>query len=643
MKTIALKDFLEFTYLSDVSLSSGGSRAAYLAHRCDPEGEGYLTQLWVTDLSGPGTAATPMGKKPLTAWENDDTLLYGFAGKGETSFTRYYVAAQLAVPAFSLSLEAKSIETIGAGRYLISAKTVLNPEDYQADDCVIVTELPAQSNGTGYISGTRNSLFLYSSLTGCAEQITPADFDTMQFAYCEAQQKIVISGQSFEGKKIIKGGICVYDLADGSFTEVVKPGTYRITYASMLGDKVVFAGTLGLYNTIMENPHFYLLDLKTGEIADFAYPDYYIGGLTVGSDCRYGGGIRCKAVGESVFFTSAKVGDSPLFELMPSGETREVTRLPGSVDCFDVAGGRCVTVAMREMGLEEVYALNLSSGEETRLTDFNGDYVRSHTIIRPEPLFFTNDEGSTVSGWVMKPLAYDAGKTYPAILDIHGGPKGTYGEVYYHEMQVWAHGGYFVFFCNPRGSDGHGDAYSRIMGLNGTKDYDDLMKFTDLVLAAYPQIDAARVGVTGGSYGGYMTNWIAGHTDRFCCAAAQRSIGDWIVHEYNCDTGYWVTSENFPPNAIVSTEAAWEDSPAKALIRCKTPLLFIHSDQDTRCTLPEAMAAYASAIRAGAMVRMCLFHGENHELSRAGKPVNRVKRLQEITGWMDQYLKEAQA
>lgn len=641
MKTIQLKDFLDFTYLSSVRLSEDGSRAAYQRHQCDAEADGYRSELWVTDLTDAGERI--FEGKAVFAWEGADTLLFGAPKEGRTDFTRLYASSGLTVPAFSVPLEARSIEAVGDGRYLLSAKTILYPEDHQDDDCVIVSELPTQSNGTGYISGTRNSLFLFDSLTGETKQITPPTFDVMQFSLCAARRRIVVSGQSFEVKKIIKGGISVYDLDKDTFTQVVKPGTYRVTYASMLGDKVVFAGTLGLYNTIMENPHFYLLDLGTGETEDFAYPDLYIGGLSVGSDCRYGDGIRCKAVGESIYFTSAEVGDSPLFELSASGEVRRVTEAAGSVDCFDVANGKCAMVVMRNMALEELATLELSSGKEQIFTDFNGEYMRTHEVVRPKPLFFCNDEGSTVSGWVMEPLGYDPTRRYPAILDIHGGPKGTYGEVYYHEMQVWAQAGYFVFFCNPRGSDGHGDVYSRIMGLNGTKDYDDLMRFTDLVLEKYPQIDPKRLGVTGGSYGGYMTNWIVGHTDRFRCAATQRSIGDWIVHEYNCDTGYWVTSENFPPNAIVSAKAAWDNSPAKHDINCKTPLLFIHSDRDSRCTLPEAMAAYASAIRAGATVRMCLFHGENHELSRSGKPLNRVKRLEEITAWMDKYLKEAQA
>lgn len=136
-----------------------------------------------------------------------------------------------------------------------------------------------------------------------------------------------------------------------------------------------------------------------------------------------------------------------------------------------------------------------------------------------------------LDGWILKPADFDEKRTYPAILDIHGGPKTAYGEVFFHEMQFWAGQGYVVFFCNPTGSDGRGDRFADLRGRYGQIDYEDLMAFTDAVLDRVPQIDTRRLGVTGGSYGGYMTNWIIGHTDRFAAAASQRSIANWVVDD----------------------------------------------------------------------------------------------------------------
>ena len=204
---------------------------------------------------------------------------------------------------------------------------------------------------------------------------------------------------------------------------------------------------------------------------------------------------------------------------------------------------------------------------------------------------------------------------------------------------MWANAGYFVFYCNPRGSDGRGTDFGNINGIYGTVDYQNLMDFTDEVLKRYPQIDTARVGVTGGSYGGFMTNWIVGHTDRFKAAVSQRSISNWVSFEHNSDIGHTFIVNNQGANTRENVELLWKQSPLQYAPNCKTPILFIHSDEDYRCYMAEGLAMYSAVMRNGCPSRLCLFHGENHELSRGGKPENRIDRMTEILNWMDQYLK----
>lgn len=239
----------------------------------------------------------------------------------------------------------------------------------------------------------------------------------------------------------------------------------------------------------------------------------------------------------------------------------------------------------------------------------------------------------------MKPVGYEEGKQYPAILDIHGGPRTVYGTVFYHEMQVWANQGYFVFFINPRGSDGRGNGFADINGKYGTIDYEDLMKFTDVVLERYPAIDQQRVGVTGGSYGGFMTNWIIGHTNRFKAAASQRSIANWISFAHTSDIGEFFTKDQQQADTWESVEELWWHSPLKYANQVTTPTLFIHSNEDYRCPYSEGLQMYSALVEHGVEARLCMFKGENHELSRSGKPRHRVKRLEEITNWMQQHLK----
>ena len=214
-----------------------------------------------------------------------------------------------------------------------------------------------------------------------------------------------------------------------------------------------------------------------------------------------------------------------------------------------------------------------------------------------------------------------------------------YGKVFYHEMQVWASKGYFVFFCNIHGSDGRGNEFMDIRGKYGTIDYDELMQFTDTVLETYPQIDSSRVGVTGGSYGGFMTNWIIGHTDRFACAASQRSIANWISFSQTSDIGPYFAQDQQSTTYDENPEKLWWHSPLKYARNVKTPTLFIHSDEDYRCPLCEGLQMLNALLDQNIEARMCLFHGENHDLSRTGLPQHRLRRLNEITNWMEKHLK----
>ena len=165
------------------------------------------------------------------------------------------------------------------------------------------------------------------------------------------------------------------------------------------------------------------------------------------------------------------------------------------------------------------------------------------------------------------------------------------------------------------------------------------MDFTDFVLDHEPDIDRDRVGVTGGSYGGFMTNWIIGHTDRFKAAASQRSIANWISFEYMSDIGHTFPKDNQAVFACEDVDKLWFHSPIKYIENCKTPTLFVHSDADYRCNVAEGMQMFAALKILGVESRMCVIKGENHELSRSGRPRNRIVRMREILSWMDQHLK----
>ena len=239
----------------------------------------------------------------------------------------------------------------------------------------------------------------------------------------------------------------------------------------------------------------------------------------------------------------------------------------------------------------------------------------------------------------MKPANYDPTKTYPGLLTIHGGPRVIFGSVYFHEMQFFANEGYFVFYTNPLGSDGRGNAFADLSGRHGSVDFDHVMALTDEVLKMYPQIDEKRLGVMGGSYGGYMTNWIIGNTTRFAAAASQRSISNWVSKCMTTDIGYYFNMDQIKADPWNSPDKMWTHSPLKYANMAKTPTLFIQSDEDYRCWMGDAIQMFSALKFFGVETRMCLFHGENHELSRSGKPTHRLRRLKEMYDWFEKYLK----
>ena len=361
---------------------------------------------------------------------------------------------------------------------------------------------------------------------------------------------------------------------------------------------------------------------------------------SVGSDCRLGGGRQGEAKGDVFYHLTTREGSSHLYYIDALGQSRPVVTRDGSIDCVTVSPTeeKALMVAMYDGRLQELWQADLKTGKVKRLSHFNDAALRGK-YIAPFRALSVESEGLTIGGWVLPPKDFDPQKTYPAVFDIHGGPKTVYGPVFYHEMQLWAGMGYFVFFCNPKGSDGRDNAFLDIFGHYGETDYRNLMDFTDAVLRAYPQIDPKRVCLTGGSYGGFMTNWIIGHTDRFCCAASQRSISNWLSFYGVSDIGYFFAPDQCHGDVFTpeGREALLRQSPLCYAGNVTTPTLFIHSDEDYRCPMAEGIQMYTALADRGVPTRLCLFHGENHELSRSGKPAHRVRRLQEITDWFGKY------
>ena len=655
---LELNDFTGYTFLSGLTWAPDGGCAAFIARRANEKGDGYDADLYLLDAQGTLRRMTSAGdcrsfffKSAREIWfpaarkqADRDRIA---AGEPLTVWQRLCLDGGEASEALRLPLSVGSVKPMADGRLAVLAEHDLRVGDFYAmddaqradvlahqkdeHDYKVLEEIPFWFNGRGFIDNKRSRLMIVDPATGAITPVSEPQMNVEDFDVCGTQ--VLFSGQTYDAKAPVTSSVSLYDTASGETRELLPGDVLGVGDVFFWdGEPCFFATDMKAYGG-NQNPA--LFAAREGGITQLFLRDE-APGSNVGSDCRLGGGRTLAVEGESLYYTVADHTDTKLLRLTKDGHAETLISGEGSVDGFDVHDGRVIAVAMRGLRLQEVYALE--DGALVQRTSFNEAVFTGKTLSTPEAMQIVSD-GVTIEGFVMKPVGFDPEKTYPAVLDIHGGPKTAFGSVFFHEMQVWANLGYFVFYCNPRGGDGRGDAFADIRGKYGTIDYDDLMRFTDAVLSAFPQIDPARVGVTGGSYGGFMTNWIIGHTDRFAAAASLRSIANWISKSNTTDIGYTFNADQMLCTAWSDFEKMWFHSPLKYADRCTTPTLFIHSDEDYRCWMAEGLQMYTALKVHGCEARLCLFHGENHELSRSGKPKHRERRLREITDWFDSHLK----
>ncbi|MEP6568777.1 MAG: S9 family peptidase [Acidobacteriota bacterium] len=388
----------------------------------------------------------------------------------------------------------------------------------------------------------------------------------------------------------------------------------------------------------------------TGEIHDRDHPKIYLAPADGGSPSTLAangldlipGGLEWSADGKSLYFQTGVKGENHLFRVDVTAKTvTQVTsgaRAVRSVD-FNFAGRKIVYLVNDFTHLDNLYVANLDGGNERKLTNLNEAPWKQWKLADVERFTYKSADDWDVDGFFVKPTDWRAGKKYPLILSIHGGPAGQYGVDWYHEFQVYAAKGYAVLFTNPRGSTGYGQKFERgIVNEWGGKDYLDIMAGLDAALKKYPWVDRDRLGVTGGSYGGYMTNWIVSHTDRFKAAVTLRSVSNFISDDGTRDGAYG-HAPDFGGDIFQKYDLYWDRSPLKYASRVKTPTLILHSDNDYRVPIEQGEQWFRALKHFGVTTEIVFFPRENHNLTRAGEPKHLVESLNWQLYWFDRFLK----
>jgi len=658
MKNIGIKDFMEYNYPTGLVTAPDGKHGAFAVVNVNEKDNCYDSCLWVMDMESGASRKVTNGKKERKFfWLDNETLLFASnrekeyqekVKNGEEWTCFYTIGISGGEAQFAFAVPYTVTKMADAGEKLVMAIAydytkpnfaLLEGEEKKAamkawndeKDYEVFDETPFWANGQGIVNKKRVRLALYDKKSGEVTFVSP-DYESVDDFWVEGDV-VLYAGNHYTDIRWAYAGLHKVSVADGSRETLVEQGKFRMDYACILNGKVTFfASPMKMYG-LNENPGLYTVE--NGVVTQIAEYDRSIHN-SICCDCKFADGAGIVHDENKIYFISTFRKESVICSFDAEGNYDVLVNRQGSVHTLDVNAGKIYYTAMRDLGLTEIYCYD--GKEEKKLSSFN-DALMAERMVCPVEEFTYTYKDVELDGYVMKPANFDPNKTYPGILTVHGGPRATFGPTFFHESQFFANEGYFVFFTNPVGSDGRGNAYADLVGRYGTVDYDNCMAFTDEVLKRYPQLDEKRLGMMGGSYGGFMANWIIGHTDKFAAAVSQRSISNWISLSMTTDIGHTFDMEQTNANAWSNPDLMWIQSPLKYADKAKTPTLFIQSDEDSRCWMGDAIQMFSALKFFGVETRMCLFHGENHELSRSGKPAHRVRRLTEMKNWFEKYLK----
>lgn len=344
---------------------------------------------------------------------------------------------------------------------------------------------------------------------------------------------------------------------------------------------------------------------------------------------------------DELLFCIEEQGNWHLYTVASDG-SREPNLLRGGtlgITGYDRVGTTTVYSSSEPATLSELF------NDGKRLTNVGRNFVAERELVSPERFVATSKDGTEVEAWIMRPAGFEEGKKYPVLLNIHGGPFAQYGNRFFDEFQVYTGAGYVVVYSNPRGSSGYSEAWARaIRGPSeggpgmGSVDHQDLEAVLDTALDRYGFCDPDRLGVIGGSYGGYMTSWMIAHSDRFKAACSERAVNAWYSMHGSSDWG-WAFKGMIGSFQFEDPEAWLKISPLSYATNITTPLLILHSESDLRCDIEQGEQLFTTLRLLQRDVEFVRFPGESHELSRSGSPLHRVQRFEILLEFFDKHLK----
>jgi len=659
----------QYKWVSDSNIANSNHKVAYALKEISPDQQSYHSHIRVVSIDGTEDISvtsgvhdfepkwSPDGKQLafirmdgskrnlwlIPAIGDEPRLLIEVKrgiGSWEWSFDGTKIAYTSKI-SLDVELEALSVE----------AAQKLQQQQGQAYSREAIT-----SEGSGWWDGLYTGLFIFDLEVGTSTALATGayhvtlprwSFDSKQIAFLvQADKNDPIHGQN------LKNGLYAIALAEQAIQQVVDH-QYTIEQFdwSQQGESIAFVGHDKQYGSgtqnklyivdVSENPKITALSSEDVQLGNYVLNDMTTGLTTHQLIQGELPSVNQGSEGGTWFTLVTRHGETQIWGWKQNESGQQVTKHPWVVHQFAMTKDNQTFVvnAIDANGPAELYAIDVETGSTIQLTRWNDELRSGQVISIPQSLWFENRIGQHLQGWIMMPPEQSNNELVPLVLVIHGGPHAMYSPAYCHEFQTLAATGVALLFINPRGSFGYGQSVAKACrGDVGNGDYEDLMDAVDATLQRYSTLDRNRLGVMGGSYGGLMTNWIVGQTNRFKAAISQRSISNWISFCGMSDIGGTYTEGMLGANLWNNPEHLWDRSPVKYAPQVTTPILIMHGEGDMRCPIEQSDQWYTHLKRLGKQTKLIRYADSNHAFQKLGKPALRIDVVKQVNNWFSQYL-----
>lgn len=645
-QSVSAQDLFRLKSVTQPTVAAG--QVVVVENRVDQASNSYLADLKRVDLQGHQQTLATTGKLAVQPVIVGDQVYYA-ANVDDAKAQLFRVSLAGGTPEQLTTAAEEAVTTVLAsadGQYVYFKTTATAerpklPSPQAFPQTRHVDRLINKADGYGWLPlNVTYRLRCYQPETGAVTELFQHgfDFDVTSVSAAGRYVTVLHDVQPDNDRDFTRGAYC-YDATTGETVELttsIAAGRFEDATLSPDGQRVALVGDDGTFgrHTVA---NVYVVDRTgnqmqnlTADLAADPAPE-----MAADFIQQQGSKLVRWLDSDRVVFTAVYHAHSQLYVGNATDGIDRIDNTARQIVDFDVVDTHTAVLAVSYQDQPSVLVTrDLTQQTERVLYNPNAAYEETHTFAHPQRFDFESADGQALEGWYLP--AQTTAPKQPVLLYVHGGPHGNYGETFFHEFQVHASRGFGVVFFNPRGSTSYGqDFESDVNGHYGEHDFSDVMTGLDVALQKFPQLDADRQYIAGGSYGGFMTTWVIGHTKRFASAIAQRPVTNWISLFGTSDIGFYFNPEELGTDLFAEGGVAsyWRQSPLAYAQQVTTPIRLLHGEWDMRCPISQSEEYFTAVKRHGVDADMIRYPQSFHGVSRNGLPNLRLQRLDDMTEW----------